>query len=681
MPHKEQTDQMTLKELCKHLNISEATGRNWLKSGRLLAIPDADGAPLFSDKYAEAVRAELVSKERSPLRSRRNKTYAAGRRTYRSYLDCGPGAQQSVSSAAALLDSYLAGGAHNAQDDTAAAAVIADCAVQLILQRFAGGNSYSHIEGFLDGRINLGKYSYLIDDLIGNMGDDILSLSRSHPELFATSYVYEEASDILGMLYLSISAQDRRKSRGAYYTPASIANHMCEVLFDGADKCDGTILDPCAGTGSFLLQLPQGFDARHIYGNDLDMTAVCLMRINIALKYGICDRDYLYSHFTCRNFLTEPFGMEFDYIIGNPPWGAGLDGMDKAWYCSHYSSAQGKKFESSSLMTEKAISCLKPGGALSFILPESILNVRSHRSIRKYICESCSLTYLEFLGEAFDGVQCPSVILMLRKNTYVNQKPDSTGALLSCMGAHIVSRGGEFIINSERSITPDIFSLYASDEEYAICRKLCGKDGIRHLAGHADFALGIVTGDNKRFVSSVMSDGLEPVLSGRDIHRYRCDSPTRFIRFSPGIFQQAAPDDLYRAPEKLLYRFIGGKLTFAYDSAGTLSLNSCNILIPHLDGMDIKYVLAVLNSSAAQFYFDKTFHSVKLLRSHIEQLPIPAASRKEQSLITGLVDEILCLPDKDSSSFDELCRGIDLAISRLYGLTADEHKALDIHSR
>ena len=37
----------------------------------------------------------------------------------------------------------------------------------------------------------------------------------------------------------------------------------------------------------------------------------------------------------------------------------------------------------------------------------------------------------------------------------------------------------------------------------------------------------------------------------------------------------------------------------------------------------MKYIMAILNSRVAQFYFKKRFNSVKVLRSHIEQIPIP----------------------------------------------------------
>ena len=154
-----------------------------------------------------------------------------------------------------------------------------------------------------------------------------------------------------------------------------------------------------------------------------------------------------------------------------------------------------------------------------------------------------------------------------------------------------------------------------------------------HLKGHAKFALGIVTGDNKAHLSAEKLPGMEPVLKGGDIRRFGIRTPKNFIRFTPDAFQQVAPTAMYRAEEKLLYRFISEVPVFAYDDGRRLSLNSANILIPEIPGLRMKYVLAILNSSAAAFWLAKRFRSVKMLRSHLEALPIPVVPDEVQEQI------------------------------------------------
>jgi len=52
-------------------------------------------------------------------------------------------------------------------------------------------------------------------------------------------------------------------------------------------------------------------------------------------------------------------------------------------------------------------------------------------------------------------------------------------------------------------------------------------------------------------------------------------------------------------------------------------------------------IVALLNSSLYQFLFQKKFSSIKVLRSHIEQLPLPLWEQKTLSKITKLVDQVI----------------------------------------
>ena len=145
-----------------------------------------------------------------------------------------------------------------------------------------------------------------------------------------------------------------------------------------------------------------------------------------------------------------------------------------------------------------------------------------------------------------------------------------------------------------------------------------------------------------------------PVFKGSDIFRYSIKDINNYIQFTPNAFQQVASEEMYRAEEKLLYRFICEVPVFAYDNCQTLSLNSCNILIPQIEGMDIKYVLAVLNSRVSAFFINKKFNSVKLLRSHIESMPIPAISAERQRKIVKKTDHILNSSEDICGLYEEL---------------------------
>ena len=123
---------------------------------------------------------------------------------------------------------------------------------------------------------------------------------------------------------------------------------------------------------------------------------------------------------------------------------------------------------------------------------------------------------------------------------------------------------------------------------------------------------------------------------------------------------------------KLLYRFIAEVPVFAYDNQQTLSLNSCNILIPKIDELNIKYILAILNSGVAAFFMNKKYNSVKLLKSHIESLPIPIVSREKQNEIIKKADRIMNSNENINGLYNEL----DDEIMTLYGLNAKQKNTI-----
>ena len=87
--------------------------------------------------------------------------------------------------------------------------------------------------------------------------------------------------------------------------------------------------------------------------------------------------------------------------------------------------------------------------------------------------------------------------------------------------------------------------------------------------------------------------------------------------------------------------------------------------------MDMKYIMAVLNSKIIMFYFMKKFNSVKVLRSHIEQIPIPAVSNVEQNKVVELINNLLkaSLPDDIKNWYNE----IDLKLCEYFGLSKKEY--------
>ena len=69
------------------------------------------------------------------------------------------------------------------------------------------------------------------------------------------------------------------------------------------------------------------------------------------------------------------------------------------------------------------------------------------------------------------------------------------------------------------------------------------------------------------------------------------------------------------------------------------------------------------------------FHSVKILRSHLEQIPIPVADEETQREIVKLVDKLMILEDA-TQEFKETYYLLDLKIAELFSLTQSEFEII-----
>lgn len=632
-------DTLSAEEVCDILSISSATVLNWVRLGKLNA---SDDGKTFKRSSVESLLNDIRSGKDGRLKSRRNKKNAVGKALYTDYI-------------------------HNEDNIAAVEKMLSLCEhiseyeLRVILAYFA-----AQLFGQIRSKTQDGVFDSLRDDLLGSPES-----SDSAPEIisfisdFRLTFVPTE--DTLGFVYISLRDLSERKQTGSYYTPEKTVSSLIGSLLDCTDIKGKTICDPCCGTGNFLIGLlNNGVKADDLYGQDIDEISVLIARINVFLlsaynAENIPSRELLTSHIVCGNTLKNTFDKKFYAVLGNPPWGYDFSKEDMKYLLCHYLTAKENGMESYDLFIEKGFAMLEQNGCMAYVLPEALMNTAAHRQARKCIIENGSFKFVTYLGNAFSGVQCPSVILGIRK--------DAEGSTENCV---VSMNGTSFTISANRAADESLFSFTMNDSEYRCLNAIASVKNAAYLAGNAKFALGIVTGNNKEYVRKTKEAGYETVLKGSDILRYSVKESDNYIRFDPEAFQQVAPAEMYRAGEKLLYRFICEVPVFAYDNRQTLSLNSCNILIPQIKGLDIKYILAVLNSSAAAYFITKKFNSVKLLRSHIEALPIPVISAEKQKPFIKKADRMINSDENISGLYKEL----DDEIMDLYSLSKADREII-----
>lgn len=448
--------------------------------------------------------------------------------------------------------------------------------------------------------------------------------------------------DWIGFVYQSLTAEGQRILKGLYYTKPVIVN---EMLSDIRILNGERFLDPCCGSGIFLLKLEHA-TMEQLYGIDNDPLAVMIAKANLMVKYG---ESAVYPQIYQMDFLLHAISalgdLKFDYIVTNPPWGTEKGHL-------HASDVIQSK-EKASLFFTESFKFLNKNGIQHFLLPSSLMKIKVHADLRRFVTHETRMESLKCYRERFKGVFTDFISLK------VSKKPVFGSQNYLVYGANNVVSRKEFA-----PLEDDFCAIpMLADRDEAIISKV---ERLRHDdLSHSQWALGIITGNNAKVLKDRPRKGLEPIFTGKDIAKYSLKAPSRYIKFDRTDFQQCAKEEFYRAKEKLVYKFVSGRLCFTYDDKQRLFLNSANILIPDIDGMSTKTVLAFLNSSLFNFLYTKRFNDLKILKGNLCTLPFPKVTAEQDLQFTELVDKVL---GGDTSSQEE----IDKMIFGLYELDNDE---------
>ena len=422
---------------------------------------------------------------------------------------------------------------------------------------------------------------------------------------------FSSDDDFIGALYMSLKSIGDRTKTGVFYTPAKIVDLCVSKIDDIYTK--NSICDPACGSGNFLIKifnkLSERFDEKEIiskiYGIDIDPTAVLICKLNL---YNLTKNiNFNEIHILNEDFLFADIPNNFDVIIGNPPWGAKYlpDYINKL--TESYSKIIAR-YDSFALFIHNSLNHLNENGSLIFILPSSIINIERHEAIRQEILQY-SISEIADLGRQFSEVYTDTVFFKMTKSDADDDSMIYNGKITEYRDIFNNNPYTSFLVSSN-PITKSILDKIKNADSYFL------------NTNNIKYCLGIVTGNNKDFIRSVKEENYEPVVSGKNLEKFYVNSKSieKYILYRPEKFQQVADTSLYRSSNKILYKFVGKKLTFAYDTDGLLSLNSANVIsLPDdLDG----YYITILNSRLTQLFFDEYYNTHKVLKNHIQHFPI-----------------------------------------------------------
>lgn len=585
----------TTEDLQQEFKVSKATIRNWMKTGILKS-------PLNEIAYTEeefiSVKETIFQKEEK-LRSRANRFKNDSTETHYLAIKDKPRRK--------LLEHCIKIGTES------------NATVEELL--FFLGSHFLTSSGLIRNQFPE-KPKNPLEGFIFQWANE-LNICRSDKNPFASIQYIHEDDDLLGAFYQSVTNTSDKSKTGSYFTPAK---YVQDIKIDANES----VLDPCCGSGGLFLKiLSKNHTKNKVFAYDIDNLALKICAINLSMffqcsrmEFTLCNKNILYNLDESKGMLWSDLSemTYFDNIITNPPWGSKMSLKEKSKLKMIYPELQSS--ESFAIAFYNCFNLLNDKGQLVIFLPHAFLNVGTHKSIRKFILQKRRKIQINLLGNAFPGVVSEVIRMIVEKGKVSSH-------IEVCQGRDIDKLYYDQIDHEHY-----IFQATAKSEELHILDKIYQTEHFS-LKGKAQFALGIVTGNNSKHIKKEKINGLyEPIYRGKDIHPFTLGNPECYIEFVPERYQQVANPEFYRR-EKLVYRFISDKLICALDASGSLILNSANLFF-----VTVPYpsttIACLMNSKLYTFIYRKKFHSKKVLKSHIEALPFPILTEMHHELFSEL---------------------------------------------
>lgn len=413
--------------------------------------------------------------------------------------------------------------------------------------------------------------------------------------------------DSIGEYYESSLSDSYRNKEGIYYTPNDIVKDLLSLK--NKLVTNETFCDPCCGSGNFIIHaLEIGFKPENIFGFDVDPVAVEITKKRIQRKTG-----YQGENIKCADFLQLSISKNsgnYDYIFTNPPWGKKIEKTDKEVISKILKA--GSSIDTCSLFYFSCINSLNPNGMLGLLLPESFFNVATYEDARESAL-SLQIDRLSHYGKPFKGLLTGAVGMVLSK------KDCNIYGEIDCTYENKVFKRNTISFHKNPK---SIFNISCTEDDAEVIEHIYSIPHIT-LSGRSKWGLGIVTGNNSKYVEDRLRDGLIPVYKGSDITKNGLKPASSYIPKDFSLYQQVAPISLYEAREKLIYKFISSNLCFFHDTDSRFVINSANILITEDDfPVSMAVICELLNSDFMNWVFGKIFRTHKILRGDLELLPI-----------------------------------------------------------
>lgn len=477
----------------------------------------------------------------------------------------------------------------------------------------------------------------------------------------------------------------------AYYTecPAIVKYMVRRLCVQEKDR----VLEPAAGNGIFLDAILSRMPSSFIDAMELDPVAAALLKEKYAHypTIQVHHTDTLFElsiegaslQENIQNYALCYRGV-YDKVIGNPPFGAWQDYAKREQLKKKFPGFYVK--ETYALFLLRALSALKLGGRMVFIVPDSFLYVRRHEALRKTILQNSEIEEIVlFPSWYFPGLQfgyAKLCIITLKRvafgDAFRHEFPIIAG---------LRSREDFYTLLSPPTASP------VSVEKHWVCQKDLlahdqarfnwGDTTLRHhqkrktptLADVADVVTGLCTGDNHKYLrvrdhlvsrskgyrtvnptliyqeSSIQGVATQeayiPYVKTAPKARYARPEDTWFIRWDRATIEELRQGKKARFQNASFYFQTGIGIPMIKARAVRAFLLKNRLFDQAIVGIfpkdlqNLYYLLALMNSSTMNRLIHQVNPTANNSANYIKKLPYLEPTRRQRTKIERIVKKLI----------------------------------------
>jgi hypothetical protein len=372
---------------------------------------------------------------------------------------------------------------------------------------------------------------------------------------------------------------------------------------------------------------------------------------------------------------NTPYENGFAFVVANPPYGAKFSDEYKAILRQDYADVFYGQPDSYVFFFKLGLELLATGGKLGFITPNTYLMGKHTANLRKSLLEAGRIEQIVDLPQGIwpdANVDC-SLIFLTQDSNEINRKQQKSEIKILALKDNLIkltTRLWDKTIDQKQSywLKNDNYEINIRYDELVkqieiACFISVKNNGINkkilRLEDITESSQGIIPYHTR--AEGKANPYIRPQLQvpkGEDEWKPLLDS-TAFVGRYELVWGQKKPyikygnwlytsnEAMYYENEKLLVqgirnRALKRRLVGTYDNQKFYNRhNFNNIIIKNDQPYDLKYILALFNSSLLNYWYRIHFDNVNINPSYFRQLPICPADTQTQAKLVEKVDQIL----------------------------------------